>query len=172
MQNCNMHVTYDASWKAWGSYGNYHPAVCTGACFSTACITGFTLLFCVTSCFETIKFHFIMANYANEYELKHLHFYSCLICSFCFLFVGPLGSDKISPSLGLLPWNVVWCIVGFICWKGHISWRWLSLSFSGSSDTNLDASVLTAFLHCNIHPWRSINPSCNFIRITPSLFHT
>lgn len=56
-----------------------------------------------------------------------------------------------------------------VWWEGHISPRWRSLSFMCSSDTNLDASVSTAPFYCNMHPQRSINPSCNSIRV--SLLH-
>lgn len=80
-----------------------------------------------------------------------------------------LAGTKFPPALGLLPRSTGWRAGGFICWEGHVSWWRLSLSFSGSSDTNLDASVLTASLRrCNMHPQRSINPFCNFISISPS----
>lgn len=125
---------------------------------------------CVTSCLVTIYFHSIMKSHANEYELKHLQFHFCLILS-SFFFFPLLAVTTFPPALGLLPWGAGWCAGGFICWEGHVSWWWLSLSFSGSSDTNLDASVLTASLHCNTRPRRSINPSCNFIRIS-LLLHT
>lgn len=77
-----------------------------------------------------------------------------------------LAETTFPPALGLLPWSTGWCAWGFICWEGHVSWWWPSLSFSGSSDTNLDASVLTAFLHCSLQLCRSINPFCNFISIS------
>lgn len=111
-----------------------------------------------------------MESHANEYELKHLQFHPSLILSFFFFLL--LAVTKFPPALGLLPCSAGCFAGGFICWEGHVSWWWLSLSFSDSSDTNLDASVLPASLLCNMHPLRSINPCCNFIRISLLLSHT
>lgn len=89
-------------------------------------------------------------------------------CPFFFFFVA---ETKFPPALGLLPRSMGRRARGFICWECHVSWWWLSLSFSGSSDTNQDASAQTAFLHCSLHLCRSINPFCNFISISPALAH-
>lgn len=45
------------------------------------------------------SFPSIMESHANEYELKHLQFHSCLILSFSFFFFFSFpGSDNISSS--------------------------------------------------------------------------
>lgn len=152
-----QHVTFLGNWTGeWKLFG----CVCTART---------RLPLRVNSCHATVHFHTIMESHANEYELKHLQFHPSLHCPFFFSSLLFLAETKFPPALGLLPWSTGWRAGGFICWEGHVSWWRLSLSFSGSSDTNLDASVLTASLRrCNMHPQRSINPFCNFISISPS----
>lgn len=82
-------------------------------------------------------------------------------CSFC-LIIYLSGRESISCSCHGPQATVLGA-----SYAEKVTWRPLSLSFSGSSDTHLDAPVLTSFLW-SMHPCWSINLFCNFIRISLS----
>lgn len=96
----------------------------------------------------TCLHHPVMVNHSNKYEWEHLQFPFFLMVSFPFIYLFICLAVRTLPvALGLQPWTTDCCAGGLICWEGHISRRQRSLSFSSSSDTHLDAPVLTAFVY-------------------------
>lgn len=94
----------------------------------------------------TVHFHWAIGSHAIEYEMKPPAY--VFPTHFCHLFLVALA--MLPPFLGLHA-TYVWQGGGFVYHEGCVSWRCLSLSFSGSRDTNPDASVLTAFLRCKMN---------------------
>lgn len=121
-----------------------------------------------TRCLLTTCLHHpVMVNQSNKYELEHLQFpfFSNGVLSI-YLFIC-LAVRTLPAALGLQPWTTGCCAGGLICWEGHVSRRQCSLSFSSSSDTHLDAPVLTAFVYPDQSICRVISSVFSLTTLSP-----